>query len=81
MPKTAKTQENTKKGQSFQETFAKSMNMQMKYVFPFIVAFIAYSVSGAVALYWVTSNIFTIFQQIYVNKKNKSLELLVNANK
>lgn len=54
---------------SFQESFAKSMQIQMKYVFPFLVAFIAYSVSGAVALYWVTSNIFTIFQQIYINKR------------
>ena len=66
-----------KNDQSFQATFAKSMNMQMKYVFPFIVAFIAYNVSGAIALYWVTSNIFTIGQQIYVNKKNeKELKLI-----
>ncbi|MFA6274441.1 MAG: YidC/Oxa1 family membrane protein insertase [Candidatus Paceibacterota bacterium] len=64
---------NTSSGKtgSFQETFSKSMNMQMKYVFPFVVAFIAYSISGAVALYWITSNIFTMCQQIYSNKKNK----------
>lgn len=54
---------------SFQDSFAKSMNMQMKYVFPFIVAFIAYSLSGAVALYWITSNVFAIGQQLYANKK------------
>jgi len=58
---------------SFQESFAKNMNMQMKYVFPFVVAFIAYSVSGAVALYWITSNIFAIGQQIYVKKKKDKL--------
>jgi YidC/Oxa1 family membrane protein insertase len=56
---------------SFQENFAKSMQTQMKYVFPFVVAFIAYSVSGAVALYWITSNIFAIGQQIYANRKKK----------
>ncbi|PIP68947.1 hypothetical protein CO033_01370 [Candidatus Nomurabacteria bacterium CG_4_9_14_0_2_um_filter_32_10] len=56
---------------SFQENFTKSMQTQMKYVFPFVVAFIAYSVSGAVALYWITSNIFAIGQQIYANKKRK----------
>jgi len=55
---------------SFQESFAKSMQMQMKYVFPFLIAFIAYSVSGAIALYWVTSNVFAIGQQLYMNKKN-----------
>ena len=57
------------KNGSFQDSFAKSMNMQMKYVFPFIVAFISYSLSGAVALYWITSNIFAIGQQLYANKK------------
>lgn len=56
---------------SFQESFAKSMQVQMKYVFPFLIAFIAYSVSGAIALYWVTSNMFAIGQQMYLNKKNQ----------
>ncbi len=54
---------------SFQDSFAKSMSMQMKYIFPFVVAFIAYSISGAVALYWITSNLFMVGQQIYVKKK------------
>jgi YidC/Oxa1 family membrane protein insertase len=57
---------------SFQDSFTKSMNMQMKYIFPFIVAFIAYSISGAVALYWITSNIFMVGQQIYIKKKEFS---------
>lgn len=63
----------TKSGSlSFQESFAKSMHLQMKYVFPVLVAFIAYSISGAVALYWITSNIFSIGQQVYSNKKKGS---------
>lgn len=61
---------------TFAESFGKSMNMQMKYIFPFVVAFIAYGISGAIALYWITSNIFTIFQQIYVEKKKKEKEML-----
>ena len=60
-------------GQSMQENFARSMQMQMKYVFPFVVAFIAYNISGAVALYWITSNIFIVGQQIYVQKKQTAL--------
>ncbi len=56
---------------SFQENFTKSMHTQTKYVFPFLIGFIAYNVSGAVALYWITSNIFAIGQQIYANKKKK----------
>jgi YidC/Oxa1 family membrane protein insertase len=62
---------NSKSIGSFQENFTKSMHTQMKYVLPLFVAFIAYSVSGAVALYWVTSNIFAIGQQLYANKKKK----------
>ncbi len=58
---------------TFAESFGKSMNMQMKYVFPFVVAFIAYTISGAVALYWITSNLFAVGQQIYVNKNEKSV--------
>jgi YidC/Oxa1 family membrane protein insertase len=71
MPKPAVS---SNKDGSFQETFAKSMNTQMKYVFPVVVAFIAYTISGAVALYWITSNVFAIGQQIYANRqKNKEL--------
>ncbi|OGI81884.1 hypothetical protein A3I95_00440 [Candidatus Nomurabacteria bacterium RIFCSPLOWO2_02_FULL_44_12] len=58
---------------SFQESFGKSMSLQMKYIFPIVVAFISYSISGAIALYWVTSNIFAIGQQIYASKKDKHL--------
>lgn len=57
---------------SFSESFAKSMNMQMKYVFPFIVAFIAYGMSGAISLYWITNNLFMVGQQIYIKKKEFS---------
>lgn len=70
MPKPA-AKEKTSTTVSFQENLTKSMQTQMKYVFPFVVAFIAYRVSGAVALYWITSNIFAIGQQIYANKKRK----------
>src|SRR5680860_1322477 len=56
---------------SFQGSFAKSMQMQMKYIFPVFIFFILYtdfigvSLSGAVALYWITSNVFAVAQQIY----------------
>jgi YidC/Oxa1 family membrane protein insertase len=61
---------------SFQDSFTKSMNTQMKYVFPFLVAFIAYRISGAVALYWITSNLFMVGQQIYV-KREKSFKIVI----
>jgi len=73
MPKApAKTVSNPNEKLSFQESLTKSMGVQMKYVFPVVVTFIAYSISGAVALYWITSNIFTIGQQVYAERlKNK----------
>ena len=66
---------------SFQANFGKSLNMQMKYVFPFIIAFIAYKYFGIVALYLITSNIFTTIQQIYVNKteKRELIEEVLNS--
>ena len=59
---------------SFQESFTKSMHLQMKYILPIIVTFVAYSISGAIALYWVVSNIFAICQQIYANKKRTLIQ-------
>ena len=67
MPKPA-PKINTDKA-SFQDSFSKSMQMQMKYIFPFVVAFIAYSVSGVIALYWITSNAVSVGQQIYLRRK------------
>jgi YidC/Oxa1 family membrane protein insertase len=54
---------------SFQSELARSMNMQMKYVFPVIVFFISYKISGVVALYWFTSNLFTLAQDYYIRTK------------
>ena len=74
MPKPAPSSGGDK--DSFQENFARSMQTQMKYVFPFVVAFIAYSVSGAIALYWIVSNVFAIGQQIYAKNKSKKALLV-----
>src|SRR3989338_1419614 len=64
---------------SFAESFTKSMHMQMRYILPIFIFIILYtdfmgiSLSGAVALYWVTSNVFAIGQQIYIDKKREDL--------
>ena len=56
---------------SFANDFAKSMSFQMKYILPVFIVFVSYSISAAVALYWLTSNLFAIGQEIYVRKKFK----------
>lgn len=55
--------------QSFGEDLAKTMQTQMKFVFPLLVFFIAYKISGVIALYWLTTNLFTIGQEIVVRRK------------
>ncbi|HTE49160.1 MAG TPA: YidC/Oxa1 family membrane protein insertase [Candidatus Paceibacterota bacterium] len=76
MPKPSPSGNTDDSAGNFSESFAKSMSMQMKYIFPFIVAFIAYSISGAVALYWITSNLFMVGQQIYV-KREKNFKTVI----
>ena len=56
---------------SFKDDLAKSMNLQMRYIFPFVVLFIAHSISSAIAIYWTTSNLFTIGQELVIRKTVK----------
>lgn len=51
-----------------QNDFQKVMGMQLKYVFPFIIAAISYTTSGAVALYFVTTNLAGMAQEWYVRR-------------
>lgn len=71
-------QDSSKKDGSKQTGFsadlAQSMQNQMKYFFPIIVFFISYKISGVIALYWLTSNLFTIGQEIVVRRKIASLK-------
>lgn len=64
-----------KENQTFQEQLSDSMAINVKYVLPIFIGFIAYQFSAAVALYWVTSNIFTVFQEMYVRRTLPSLSL------
>ncbi len=53
---------------SMQGDFQKVMSMQLKYVFPFLIAVICYTTSAAVALYFVTSNIFGSLQEWHIRR-------------
>jgi YidC/Oxa1 family membrane protein insertase len=69
----SKMQTPSSKEKSFGNDLAKSMQNQMKYFFPVIVFFIAYKISGVIALYWLTSNLFTIAQEIWIQKKHTNV--------
>lgn len=53
---------------SMQDEFSRAMALQMRYLFPVLVAFIALA-SGAIALYLIASNVFMFVQQVYIRRK------------
>ena len=57
------------KGTSFGDNLTRSMQKQMKYFFPVLVFFISYNISGVIALYWLTTNLFSIAQELCVKRK------------
>ena len=65
----ANTTQTQPSGSGMQQDIAKAMAVQMKYFFPIVVTFISYSISGALSLYWITSNVFSIVQEMYIKKK------------
>jgi YidC/Oxa1 family membrane protein insertase len=51
---------------NFKDDFARSMQLQMRYVMPVIIVVVAYSLSTAIALYFTISNIMSIAQEYIV---------------
>ena len=54
--------------ESFKDDFARNMQLQMKFVMPLMITFIAYTFSAAIALYFVVSNLVTITQEFFIRK-------------
>jgi YidC/Oxa1 family membrane protein insertase len=63
--------EKRKEAASFKDDLARSFQLQMRYVMPIAVVGIAYFISAAIAIYWTTSNVFAILQEIFVRKRYK----------
>ncbi len=53
---------------SFKNDFQKSMQLQIKWVLPVVIFFVAYTISAAVALYFTVSNLFAIAQEYYLRR-------------
>lgn len=51
-----------------QGDFQRIIGMQLKYVFPFLIAIISYTTSGAVALYFIATNLAGSVQEWYVRR-------------
>lgn len=58
------------------EDMAAIMNKQMLYFMPVLTVLIGMSFSGGLALYWLFSTLFTVFQQLFIFKTNKKDEVI-----
>lgn len=56
-------------GGGFSGDFQKAMGFQLTYVFPILIGVISYTTSGAVALYFITTNLVGCLQEWYVERK------------
>lgn len=66
--------------QSEQEKMMATVGKSMKYSMPIMITVFAFIIGGAVALYWVTSNIFMIVQEHFIQKKLKNQQPSSTAN-
>jgi YidC/Oxa1 family membrane protein insertase len=55
------------KDASMMDEFARVTSIQARFVFPIIMAVVAFT-SGAIALYFITSSFFAIFQEFWIRK-------------
>ncbi len=53
---------------NFKDDFARNMQLQMRYVMPIVIFFVAYAGSAAIALYFFVSNLVAILQEFYIKK-------------
>lgn len=51
-----------------QNDFQRIMGLQLKYVFPFLIGTISYTTSGAIAIYFITTNLAGTLQEWYVRR-------------
>lgn len=58
----------SKDAQGFGADFSRTMHTQTLYVFPVLMAVAAWSISGAVALYLIVSNVMSIVQEFFLRK-------------
>ncbi len=52
-----------------QADMAQNMTKNMKFIFPIVIFFISFRLPAVLPLYWATTNIFTLVQEIVVRRK------------
>lgn len=56
------------KPKTFVDEFKSNLGGNLMYILPGVVFVISYTLPAVVAVYWATSNLFQVFQTVYVNK-------------
>jgi YidC/Oxa1 family membrane protein insertase len=56
---------------------AKILNAQMMYIFPLVSVFIAWKLPAGLPLYWITTTLFAVAQQYYVQFTDKKAKAKV----
>lgn len=56
-------------GTSFSADMARSFDLQIRFILPIMVAVISYYVVAAAPLYWLTSNLFMIGQELFMGRR------------
>lgn len=65
---------------NFKDDFQRSMQMQMRYVMPLVIIFVAYTLSAAIALYFTVSNIMAVLQE-YVVRRHRPTPIVKEQEK
>ena len=56
-------------GASFSEDMARSLDLQMRYVLPIVLAVAAFYIVAAASLYWIASNLFMVVQEYLMGRR------------
>lgn len=64
---------------NFSEELSRSMNNQILYIMPLMIAFISATIPAAVSLYWITSNTISIILELVYRKKKDSYSSKTNS--
>lgn len=61
------------KEMSFKDEIGRNMSLQMRYILPAIIVVVAWGMPAAVALYWTTTNLFSVGHELFVRRKAKEI--------
>ncbi|OJI08647.1 MAG: hypothetical protein COV08_03690 [Candidatus Vogelbacteria bacterium CG10_big_fil_rev_8_21_14_0_10_49_38] len=68
-PRKRKDENKSANPKSFSEDLARSMDLQMRYMMPVLMVFVAFSFPVAISFYWITSSLFSAIYETFLIKK------------